>query len=243
MGPAAATRAREQGVHQAHHADGARGAQSDAYHEDRCCGAARLHCGRNAARKTPSKMSLQLDGIDGPVDWPVTPGDDVNEQLRVLFSGREMKDGDSIVFAPGTYHLNSTVILYGHDAESQILRNITLRGTPGDVLICADEASRLDHLFFVCRDPECYQGPEHRVIHFSGLNFRNGHLMRGRNAIVCALGGVDVVMEDCRVLKSRDAREGKSRSQNMLGKFKQPLFPGVSYAWLEGGWEACVADY
>ena len=188
-------------------------------------------------------MSLQLDGIDGPVDWPVTPGDDVNEQLRVLFSGREMKDGDSIVFAPGTYHLNSTVILYGHDAESQILRNITLRGTPGDVLICADEASRLDHLFFVCRDPECYQGPEHPAIHFSGLNFRNGHLMRGRNAIVCALGDVDVVMEDCRVLPSRDAREGKSRRQNILGKFKQPLFPGVSYAWLEGGWEACVADY
>ena len=62
-------------------------------------------------------MSLQLDGIDGPVDWPVTPGDDVSEQLRVLFSGREMKDGDSIVFAPGTYHLNSTVILYDHDAE------------------------------------------------------------------------------------------------------------------------------
>ena len=30
---------------------------------------------------------------------------------------------------------------YDHDAESQILRNITLRGTPGDVLICAEEAS------------------------------------------------------------------------------------------------------
>ena len=193
--------------------------------------------------KTPSKMSLEQPPALPPCHWHVEPGDDVTKELQELISGPKMKEGDSIVFAPGTYHLDSTIILYGHDAESQILRNITLRGTPGDVLICADEASRLDHLFFVCRDPECYQGPEHRVIHFSGLNFRNGHLMRGRNAIVCALGDVDVVMEDCRVLKSRDAREGKSRSQNMLGKFKQPLFPGVSYAWLEGGWEACVADY
>ena len=168
----------------------------------------------------------------------------LSERLRELFSGREMKDGDSIVFAPGTYHLDSTVILYDHDAESQILRNITLRGTPGDVLICAEEACGLEHLFFVCRDLDpFYKGPEHPAIHFSGLNFRNGHLMRGRNAIVCALGDVDVVMEDCRVLKSRDAREGKSRRQNLLGKFNQPLFPGVSYAWLEGGWEACVADY
>ena len=177
-------------------------------------------------------------------DWHITPNDTVSEQLQELFSGRDMKDGDSIVFAPGTYHLDSTVILYDHDAESQILRNITLRGTPGDVLICAEEACGLDHLFFVCRDLDpFYKGPEHPAIRFSGLNFRNGHLMRGRNAIVCALGDVDVVMEDCRVLKSRDAREGKSRSQNLLGKFRQPLFPGVSYAWLEGGWEACVADY
>ena len=177
-------------------------------------------------------------------DWHITPNDNASERLRELFSSREMKDGDHIVFAPGSYRLDSTVILYDHDAESQILRNITLRGTPGDVLICAEEASRLDHLFFVCRDLDpFYKGPEHPAIHFSGLNFRNGHLMRGRNAIVCALGDVDVVMDDCRVLKSRDAREGKSRSQNMLGKFKQPLFPGVSYAWLEGGWEACVADY
>ena len=188
-------------------------------------------------------MSLEQPPALPPCHWHVEPGDDVTKELQELISGPKMKDGDSIVFAPGTYHLDSTVILYCHDAESQILRNITLRGTPGDVLICADEASRLDHLFFVCRDPECYKGPEHPAIHFSGLNFRNGHLMRGRNAIVCALGDVDVVMEDCRVLKSRDAREGKSRRQNMLGKFKQPLFPGVSYAWLEGGWEACVADY
>ena len=160
-------------------------------------------------------------------DWHITPNDTVSEQLQELFSGREMKDGDSIVFAPGTYHLDSTVILYDHDAESQILRNITLRGTPGDVLICAEEACGLDHLFFVCRDLDpFYKGPEHPAIHFSGLNFRNDHLTRGRNAIVCAIGDVDVVMDDCRVLRPHDAPTG--RRQNMLGKFRQPLYLGIA---------------
>ena len=198
-------------------------------------------------RRLPTSRKLALLDKSERRDWYITPGDDVSEQLRALFRGRTMKDGDHIVFAPGTYRLDDTTILYHHDRwHDQLFRNITLRGTGGDptkVIICAEEGCCLDNLFFVCRDPECYQGPEHRVIHFSGLNFRNGHLMRGRNAIVCALGDVDVVMEDCRVLPSRDAREGKSRRQNILGKFKQPLFPGVSYAWLEGGWEACVADY
>jgi hypothetical protein len=185
-------------------------------------------------------------------DWHITPNDMVSEQLQELFSGREMKDGDHIVFAPGTYHLDSTIILYDLDldAESQIFWNITLRGTgPGETIICAEEGYCLDHLFFVCREPGedhrgqrstvTYSGPEHPVIHFSGLKFRNGYLTRGPNAIVCALGDVDVVMEDCRVLKSRGR---KSRSQNLLGKFREPMYPGVSFDWYEGGWEATCRE-
>ena len=169
-------------------------------------------------------------------DWPITPNDMVSEQLMALFSGREMKDGDHIVFAPGTYKLWTTAILYDHEGSTQILRNIALRGTGGDptkVIICADEDDGLDHLFYVCREPGgpyptpiTYSGPEHPVVHFSGLTFRNDHLTRGRNAIVCAIGDVDVVMDDCRVLRPHDAPTG--RRQNMLGKFRQPLFLGIA---------------
>ena len=110
------------------------------------------------------------------------------------------------------------------------------------MLICAEEACRLDHLFFVCRDLDpFYKGPGHPAIHFSGLNFRNGHLTRGRNAIVCALGDVDVVMDDCRVLRSRDAREGNA-ARTCWGS--SPASSRASpRAWLEGGTRgvACVA--
>ena len=161
--------------------------------------------------------------------------------------GRDtLKHGDHIVFAPGTYHLDATTVLYDIEdgtvlpPTSQFFRNVTLRGTGGDptkVIICAAEGCRLDHLFFVCREPgeridpegdgaSGYCGPEHAVIRFSGLTFRNDHLTRGRNAIVCAIGDVDVVMDDCRVLRPHDAPTG--RRQNMLGKFRQPLFLGIA---------------
>ena len=180
-------------------------------------------------------------------DWYITPDDDVSEQLQKLFMGRDtLKHGDHIVFAPGTYHLDATTVLYDIEdgtvlpPTSQFFRNITLRGTGGDpskVIICAAEGCRLDHLFFVCREPgeridpegdgaSGYCGPEHAVIRFSGLTFRNDHLTRGRNAIVCAIGDVDVVMDDCRVLRPHDAPTG--RRQNMLGKFRQPLFLGIA---------------
>jgi hypothetical protein len=176
-------------------------------------------------------------------NWHITPNDLVSEQLEVLFSHPELKDGDHIVFAPGTYHLDSTVLLYGHEGSTQIFRNITLRGTGGDptkVIICAEEDYGLDHLFYVCREPGgpyptpiTYSGPEHPVVHFSGLTFRNDHLTQGRNAIVCAVGDVDVVMEDCRVLRPHDKKGGKR--QNMLGKFRQPMYPGISFAYADDG--------
>ena len=155
-----------------------------------------------------------------------------------------MKDGDHIVFAPGTYRLDDTTILYHHDRwERQLFRNITLRGTGGDptkVIICAEEDYGLDHLFYVCREPGgpyptpiTYSGPEHPVVHFSGLTFRNDHLTQGRNAMVCAVGDVDVVMEDCRVLRPHDKKGGKR--QNMLGKFRQPMYPGISFAYADDG--------
>ena len=163
----------------------------------------------------------------------------VSEQLRELFSSREMKDGDHIVFAPGTYHLDSTVILYDHDAESQILRNITLRGTPGDVLICAEEACGLDHLF-VCRDLDpFYKGPGTPRHSFSGLNFRNDHSREGatRSSAPLATSTRD---ESARPERSRDAREG-SLGQNRLGKFRRASVPGTHTPG-QGGREACVAN-
>ena len=228
-----------------------------------------------AVRKLPTlarKLAL-LDKSERR-DWYIMPGDDVSEQLRALFRGRTMKDGDHIVFAPGTYRLDDTTILYHHDRwHDQLFRNITLRGTGGDptkVILCAEEGCCLDNLFFVCRDPECYRGPEHPVIQFSGLTFRNDHRTRGRNAIVYALGDVEVIMKDCSVLCPRVrptsscpcgqehaprvcgrcktqhycSRECQvadwpvhrkacstgtpvSGPQNMLGKFRQPLFAGT----------------
>ena len=176
-------------------------------------------------------------------NWHITPNDLVSEQLEVLFSHPELKDADHIVFAPGTYHLDSTVLLYGHEGSTQIFRNITLRGTGGDptkVIICAEEDYGLDHLFYVCREPGgpyptpiTYSGPEHPVVHFSGLTFRNDHLTQGRNAMVCAVGDVDVVMDDCRVLRPHDKKGGKR--QNMLGKFRQPMYPGISFAYADDG--------
>ena len=45
--------------------------------------------------------------------------------------------------------------------------------------------------------------------------------------MVCAVGDVDVVLEDCRVLRPHDKKGGKR--QNMLGKFRQPMYPGISF--------------
>ena len=203
--------------------------------------------GFDAYLQDPTHITLRMLRKVERRDWYITPDDDVSEQLQKLFMGRDtLKHGDHIVFAPGTYHLDATTVLY--DVEdgtvlpptSQFFRNITLRGTGGDptkVIICAAEGCRLDHLFFVCREPgeridpegdgaSGYCGPEHAVIRFSGLTFRNDHLTRGRNAIVCAIGDVDVVMDDCRVLRPHDAPTG--RRQNMLGKFRQPLFLGIA---------------
>ena len=198
-------------------------------------------------QELPTHGRLRKIAIVERRDWYITPDDDVSAQLQKLFMGRDlMKHGDHIVFAPGTYHLDATAVLYDIEdgtvlpPTSQFFRNITLRGTGGDptkVIICAAEGCRLDHLFFVCREPgeridtqgdgsSGYCGPEHAVIHFSGLTFRNDHLTRGRNAIVCAIGDVDVVMDDCRVLRPHDAPTG--RRQNMLGKFRQPLFLGIA---------------
>ena len=183
-------------------------------------------------------------------EWHITPNDLVSEQLQVLFSHSELKDGDHIVFAPGTYQLDSTVLLYGHEGNTQIFRNITLRGTGGDptkVILWAEEDYGLDHLFYVCREPGgphptpiTYSGPEHPVVHFSGLTFRNDHLTQGRNAMVCAVGDVDVVLEDCRVLRPHDKKGGKR--QNMLGKFRQPMYPGISFEHIRDYADDC-GDY
>ena len=261
--------------------------------------------GFDAYLQDPTHIKLRMLRKVERRDWYITPDDDVSEQLQKLFMGRDlMKHGDHIVFAPGTYHLDATTVLYDIEdgtvlpLTSQFFRNITLRGTGGDpskVIICAAEGCRLDHLFFVCREPgeridpegdgaSGYCGPEHPVIHFSGLTFRNDHLTRGRNAIVCAIGDVDVVMDDCRVLCPHDAPtsgymyhnaqnreaakaavaaaepdlpakeanqavmkklvemwgalddaakqkykdDAPGRRQNMLGKFRQPLFLGIA---------------
>ena len=92
-------------------------------------------------RRLPTSRKLALLDKWERRDWYITPGDDVSEQLRALFRGRKMKDGDHIVFAPGTYRLDDTTILYHHDRwHDQLFRNITLRGTGGDptkvIILC-----------------------------------------------------------------------------------------------------------
>ena len=139
-------------------------------------------------RRTARHRRSTTTGTSRPTTWSASSSE-------VLFSHPELKDGDHIVFAwPDVSPRFRPRSFDGHEWSAQIFRNITVLGRrrshEGDHLCRGGLRLRSPLLRVSARRPSptpiTYSGPEHPVVHFSGLTFRNDHLTRGRNAMVCA---------------------------------------------------------
>jgi len=153
-------------------------------------------------------------------DWEITPtgfyseesrDGDCNGQLEKIlrsyttsFSGG-LKDGDDIVFPPGTYRFVRTIVLDTYIPQITLRRVGAQGGGPcaaraadplplrqrnilyaQSAILYADADTDLSCLFHIPRNHENYIGPKNPVIQFSGLTFSNDSNPRwSRYSIVC----------------------------------------------------------